>query len=464
MSEISNPGLRKRVDNKQDNILFELVIIFAFVNSIGFPGNYTKAFGSSLGTLIEYTSFLLQIIVMLMSSGDSLFNIKIVNLHRKYRSIYFLLIVFTVCSMLVTISKSKELISCVRVSVTAFFGIWIVENFSLKKLLEMIYTSQIIFIFFSVVFAVFFKRYRDWTSSYASYYIGLYGTKNQAGMELAFGMNMQILLLRVYNEEKRQISQFFFGFLALQAVLLVLTQSTGAMIVTLIPAVYILHFEKKWGRDKWFQLPYLYIIASVGFIIFALTVIQWFAPVLESIGEDATLTGRVPLWNRVIEIMLQSHTLTGYGYGMFWFNERAVNLFHAGFDENTWASKMTAGAHNVLMDMWLNVGLIGIGAYFMMLLDSFKDIKRLTEEQYLFSFIYVFSFMLHGFTERAFGTYDYHTLFLFLACAIGCNRTELIEERKDMEDGTDKRKKRIFQRDSRNNNLPKRVVRDRKSN
>ncbi len=405
-----------------------MIVVYVFVNSIGFPGSFTKVFGSSLGVLVEYSSFLLQIVAMLLSSGESLMEIKLVDLQKKYRSIYFMLVVITACSMLVTISRPKQLISCVRLSVTAMFGIWIIDHFTLERLLELIYNAQIVFVFFSVVFAVFFKRYRDWTSSYASYYIGLYGTKNEAGMELALGICMQILLLRIYRDKKKYVPNFFLVFLLVQFFLLFLTQSTGAIMVTIVPSIYILHFEKKWGVKKRIPLAYLYIAASVGFIVFALTIIQAFAPFLESIGEDATLTGRVPLWERVITIMQQSHTLTGYGYGMFWFNDAAVNLFHAGFDENSWAGNMRAGAHNVLMDLWLNIGLLGIASYFVMLLDCFKDIRKLDEEQYCFCFIYMFSFMLHGFTERAFGTYDYHTLFLYMACAVGCSKK--IEEKK----------------------------------
>ena len=415
---------------EENNAIIDLIIIFVLVNSFGFPGNYTKAFGASLGTLIEYTSFLLQIFLMLVTSGDSILEIRIINLQKKYSSIYFMLAVITGCSMLVTISRSKEIISCVRVSTTALFGIWIMEHYSIRRILEIIHQAQIIFVFFNVVFALFFKGYRDWTSSYASYYIGLYGTKNEAGMQLALGITMQILLLRIYLEEKRQISQLFMGFLLLQIGLLFLTKSTGAYLVAFVPAVYILHFEKKWGVERRFPLAYLYIIASIGFIFFALTIIQWFAPLLESIGEDASLTGRVPLWQRVITIMQQSHTLTGYGYGMFWFNDSAVSLFHAGFDKYSWAGNMRAGAHNVILELWLNVGLLGIASYFVMLLDSFKRITEMGESQYLFCFIFIFSFMMHGFTERAFGTYEFHTLFLFMSCALGCNRIQA-EGKKD---------------------------------
>ena len=409
---------------EKDNTItiVDMMIIFIFVNSIGFPGHYTRAFGASFGTLVEYSSFLMQIVLMVMSSGDTILEIKLIDLKWKYRSIYFMLAVITACSMLVTISIPKQVISCVRFSTTAMFGIWLVERFPIKKILELIFYSQIVFVFFSVVFAVFFKRYRDWNSSYASYYIGLYGTKNEAGGELALGIGMQLLLLRMYMEEKKEVSQLFIGFLLLQLGLLFLTKNTGAYVVTFIPAVYVLHFEKKWGVERRFPLAYIYIISSVGFILFALTVIQAFAPFLESIGEDATLTGRTPLWNRVIEIMQMSHTLTGYGYGMFWFNDQAVDLFHAGFDPYSWAANMRAGAHNVLLDLWLNIGLLGIASYFIMLLDSMKRIRELKEEQYLFCFIYIFSFMLHGFTERAFGTYDYHSLFLFMSCALACNR------------------------------------------
>ena len=125
---------------------------------------------------------------------------------------------------------------------------------------------------------------------------------------------------------------------------------------------------------------------------------------------------------------MQNHTLTGFGYGMFWRNPYAVDLIHAGFESNTFFANMRSGAHNVIMELWLNVGLLGIGAYFFMLLRCMRNVKYLGKYEYMFCSSYMLVFFMHGLTERAFATYDYLTMFMFMACGIGASAVVPQEE------------------------------------
>ena len=111
-------------------------------------------------------------------------------------------------------------------------------------------------------------------------------------------------------------------------------------------------------------LGWAYIGGSITFLFAALTLmphLEWF---FRAIGKDATLTGRIPLWNRILVVMMNHHTFTGYGYGMFWRDSQAIALIHAGFHEHSFLGTMTTGAHNMLLEFWLNSGLMGIAAFF----------------------------------------------------------------------------------------------------
>ena len=171
------------------------------------------------------------------------------------------------------------------------------------------------------------------------------------------------------------------------------------------------------------------MVGSVGFLITALTVLPMLDPLLNAIGKDATLTGRIPLWRQIIQVMLSSHTFTGYGFGMFWRDRQAVALLHTAFRRNSFMGTMTTGAHNVLLEFWLNVGLFGIGAYFFAILVSFRQMDRLERADYLFCAVYLMWFMILGWTERSLSTYEYQMLFLFMAMGVARKKPRRISRR-----------------------------------
>ena len=80
----------------------EIVIVFIFLGSIGFPGTYRQVFGGFVETLYEYLSFLMQIVIMLTSSGETVMDVKLLDMKPKYRAIYQFMIFTFAESMLVT--------------------------------------------------------------------------------------------------------------------------------------------------------------------------------------------------------------------------------------------------------------------------------------------------------------------------------------------------------------------------
>ena len=162
----------------------------------------------------------------------------------------------------------------------------------------------------------------------------------------------------------------------------------------------------------------------------ALTILPLMEPLLSAIGKDATLTGRTPLWRQIILVMTNSHTFTGYGFGMFWRDRQAVALLHTAFRSNSFMGTMTTGAHNVLLEYWLNVGLFGLASYFIALLASFRQMRKLERQNYIFCAAYMLWFMVMGWTERSMSTYEYQMVFLFLAMGVGSNKPRPVSRRR----------------------------------
>jgi O-antigen ligase len=86
--------------------------------------------------------------------------------------------------------------------------------------------------------------------------------------------------------------------------------------------------------------------------------------------------------------------------------------------------QMTTGAHNAILELWLNIGLIGIGLFFLMLIVSMRKIEELEENVYLLCSACMLYLTLNGLTERIISNaYNYRVVTIFVMAALALNRT-----------------------------------------
>lgn len=401
---------------KRNSFKVELLVVFAILISLGFPGNYALAYGEQLETVMVYAVFIVEILAMLLSSGGSWLDIQIINLDRKYIVMYLFAAVIFIESMLVTQDKGLEFITCTRLAVTLLFVIWLQEQFEFERMVELICIAQVLFLIFTLLFtSQYFSYAFSGGRPFAEPFIGLYSTKNTCAAELAFGIILIAFLIRQRLHNGRQ----YFWWMVIEAVqiaLILMCQATGAMVCTV--CVLVLFFFLKYIR---LPLGWIYISGSILFLFLTLTLMPAFEWIFELLGKDATLTGRIPLWNQMITVMTNHNTFTGFGYGMFWRDEAAVALVRAPFEETTFLGSISSGAHNMLLEFWANSGLIGIALLFAMLLFSMRKVQAFSEEKYIFCALILVYLMLNGLTERCLGgNYDYKMMGFLLVIAVGC--------------------------------------------
>ena len=393
------------------------LILILFV-SLGFPGNYTKVFGFGIKPLFEYAAFVLQLLIMAVTSSNDMLEIKLLDMDFRFRPIYWFVFEIFISSMIVTSYRQDQFISCFRVMITAFFSLWMIKNISIKTLLKHLYYAQILFTAVSAAFPVLFPAYDIRSEEYEGVYVGILGVKNAAASELAFGLLMQTLLYMAMKEDDETPGILFYLTFSVQIILLLLTRGTGSLFMLAIPLLFAIHSmrQKKCSLD----IGMIYLVVNFGFLFIALNILPLFEPLLNMLGKDATLTGRIPLWRQLISVMQQTHTLFGFGYGMFWRDQQAVDLMHAGFSEYSFMSQMTSGSHNNVMELLANDGIAGIAVFFLSILASTRHLKKAP----LFTRIYVTSHllfhMLHGLTERDWSNFQYGLVFLFISMGMSC--------------------------------------------
>ena len=399
--------------------LWDLCLMITILCSLGFPGNLEALFPGALNNLILYGPFLLQIMLMILASGDSVLEIRLLDFKKKYIPVYLMLAVWFSVSIVSTSFPKEQLISCVRFSTTALFALWIVDKYEIHDLLVITYYAGLLLLFFTFVcVALLPGRVYTWENGEKSF-CGLFTTKNPCASELSFELVIHALLYKQWKDKKKNLPRFFLPSILLHIGMLFACKGMGALFCAVIPIAYLFFLDGKGAFRRRFHWGMIHTVVSVGFLIIAMTILPLLKPVFDALGKDVTLTGRTPMWEQLIQVMTNHNSFTGFGFTMFWKDSQAVKLFHQGFSRGSWGNTMTFGAHNTLLEMWLDVGLLGIAAYFLMTIAATQHPNDLEQSKYDFCSAFFIWQTIKGLTERSYIPLHYQTLFLFLAVAVG---------------------------------------------
>ncbi len=399
-------------------------VVLCLLCRLGFPGSLADHY-SVLTPLFDYGSSAVEVLLILVSSAENVGEIRLLDLKSKYGLIYTSIGILLVQSFMVTSDKAAEFTTCLRFVVTLLFGLWLADRYEVKRLLELICCAQGIFVFINLMLFSVFRSYGFYYDEEGRYlFHGLMNRKNSMGEELAFGLVLLVTLLCLKRREEQKISVGMVVIFAVQLFLLIQTSAVGAVATAVLPCIYIVCHDRMKERLPRLHWSYIYIVVSVGFLVVALTVLPVFAPVLEYFGKDATLSNRTTMWEEIIPFMIDDHTFTGYGMLMFWNDKKGLKSLQERFVRNSWFRSMSYGSHNTLLEIWLDVGLIGVGLYFLMILYSFRRMKAFSHEQYLACSAIMLPLMIRGLTERSYTSSSYLTLFLFVMLGIACTGSE----------------------------------------
>lgn len=136
--------------------------------------------------------------------------------------------------------------------------------------------------------------------------------------------------------------------------------------------------------------------------------------VLEVAGKDETLAGRTDLWSDILKDASKNPIL-GVGYGSYWIEDRANNLW----EKHSWRP---AQGHNGYIDVYVQLGIVGIFLLSGVLISTFRNIKEMLIVDYeygRFRMALFFMIVLHNLTESSIFRSTHNLWFIFLL--IGLN-------------------------------------------
>lgn len=200
-----------------------------------------------------------------------------------------------------------------------------------------------------------FGRVRDDIGAW----VGIFGSKNAfAAVISAFILASLTVLLDRNAPHLMRLAAF--GGLVVSAPLLLLAQSTGAIVV-LVPAVgtaLLIHFSRRIGKPQRILAGLLIGMAgTIGLILFMAHGEAFLARFLDYSGKDDTLTGRTELWE-FGRYLISQNPLFGVGYQAFWVQGYAPA-------EALWAdfgieARRGFNFHNTYISNGVEIGMLGL--------------------------------------------------------------------------------------------------------
>jgi exopolysaccharide production protein ExoQ len=191
---------------------------------------------------------------------------------------------------------------------------------------------------------------------------GLFRSKNGCAQVMLYLLSPAI----AFKFQSRNMEVLRILLFPIAAVLLVMSMAKTSWL--LAPGLLLLmallstlrRFER---RDAVFMLAFGLALLPVAALV-SMYLLPW---LLQSLGKDPSLTGRVPLWTGAMLSILK-RPLLGYGYAAFWngLKGESLNIFMSTHFE-------IAQAQNGLLEVCLELGLVGVTLFLLTLVKAIKD-------------------------------------------------------------------------------------------
>jgi exopolysaccharide production protein ExoQ len=222
----------------------------------------------------------------------------------------------------------------------------------------------------SIVFIRYYPQMgRAYTISGAGTWTGVGTDKNALGMiSMVFGLASIFRFLQLYREKEnaRRGPLMAQGAMILMTCYLLYEAHSATALACFFLAVVpmVLTFQFQWARRP-------AIVSVMVFGILAVTCSALFLDIgsgmVEELGRDTTLTGRTNIWHFAIPMV--QNPLLGTGFESFWVGPRLTTveqLIGQGANQ----------AHNGYIEIFLNLGWIGVGLLSVLLIAAYLRIAR----------------------------------------------------------------------------------------
>jgi len=268
----------------------------------------------------------------------------------RYMTPYFFIIGLCFASSVWSEYPLATVRRTVTLGVCVMFGIYCYDAFGISALIRMISRVAIFLGVLSiVVFLAAPSIGHNPTPEYPDAMRGVFSQKN--GLADFMLLGIACCCYRFF-ENRHRLSLICSTLLLLLCIVMSFSVSS-LMIATivLVATIWLLLRARPNARlmFAFFSLSVCSVIIA-GFLLVPNDLFQM-------MGRDASLTGRLPLWQVVLET-IQSRPFLGYGYSGFW-NADSIDVLYL-WQRAGWPAP---DSHNGYLDIVLQVGIVGLALY-----------------------------------------------------------------------------------------------------
>ena len=190
---------------------------------------------------------------------------------------------------------------------------------------------------------------------------GIFNHKNALGQAMILGI-LTIVIVAYANDRKGRPKTLAFAGAALSLILLVGSQSATSYLVFAVLALFLGFYAIAISSNARRIMPALLTAGALALVVIAFNV----DTVIGLLGRDSTLSGRTDIWEPVVEA-IRARPWFGYGYDTFWLPDGTGSAYlPVLIDWAPWT------AHQGLLELSLDIGLVGTGIFVMTLLIGLR--------------------------------------------------------------------------------------------
>jgi len=267
------------------------------------------------------------------------------------------------------------------------------------------------------------KHYSDWTG--AADFTGAATSKNLLGaMCLVSGLFFFWDTLTRWSARKerstKRIIAVNFAFIAMTLWLLNLAHSATSSVCLMIGGLVVVAARSEWAKR---HPGFLKVLIPVSFCLYLIVAFGFDlnGQMAALVGRDPTLTDRTAIWKLVLS--MHTNPLVGTGYENFWLGPRLQQIWKTIGPINE--------AHNGYLEIYLNLGLIGVFLLCGLLIASYRKIgKQFTTSPPLASLnLAIWTVMLfYNMTEAGFRSGLMWMTFLLAAITVPVRAPEYVPD------------------------------------
>jgi exopolysaccharide production protein ExoQ len=326
---------------------------------------------------------------------------------------FMILLVFTFLSAIWSDAPGLTLRRSIALALTFVFGAYLASRFTLKEQFRLLAWAFAICIVFSFIFELLGLNPSEGIPGW----YGVFFHKTELGRNFALGALVFLFWKRV-EPDHRKLALLGFIF---SAILVVLSRDVTSLVTLLVLLIVFPYVERviRWNTAR-------AIAAIIALLMFGglsiLYVSEHLGEVTGLLGKDPLLTGRVPLWILSAAMALRRPWL-GYGFSASWLPDDA-------YTQRIWhvLGWMPPHAHNGVLELWLELGLIGTSIFMLIYihycLRAIRLLRKTRESVATWPLVFLLFFFITNFTESFFVTTNSIFFLLYVTSAFMCKEKE----------------------------------------